>query len=403
MVCRYELTTTAMRPAMANPIGIEKCNAVVPARTRMRRISSVAYATEDSASDEKTARAAVLESRSWRACAVARGLPTSTFLRGLSFNVYSRRPYPSRAARPGQGSASTQNSGYRRAPHGSEVTVTHSAEEGTVTRASLREYATRQRARYERADRRQKQALLDEIVAVTGMHRKAVIRLLRRPLRSVAAPSRAGRPRQYGPEVAAAVELLWQASGRIGAHRLHPFVPELLDRLLRWDEVRLSPAIDKLVRQASRATLARLLAPARTQYPLRGAGTTQPSSWLKQQIPLRTFADWDEAVPGYCEIDLVAHCASSTEGFYLYTLCAVDIATSWVELQAVWGKGQHRVTAAIHEVRQRLPMPLRGIDSDNGSEFINQTLYGYCIREGITFTCSRAWKKNDSPHVEQKN
>jgi hypothetical protein len=103
-----------------------------------------------------------------------------------------------------------------------------------VTRASLREYATRQRVRYEHADRRQKQALLDEIVAVTGMHRKAVIRLLRRPPRSAAAPSRAGRPRQYGPEVAAAVETLWQASGRIGAHRLHPFVPELLDRLLRW-------------------------------------------------------------------------------------------------------------------------------------------------------------------------
>src|SRR5262249_14952041 len=122
---------------------------------------------------------------------------------------------PTRASPARQEAASTQNSGYRRAPRGSEVTVTHAGEEGTVTRASLREYATRQRARYEQADRRQKQALLDEIVAVTGMHRKAVIRLLRRPLRS-AAPSRAGRPRQYGPEVTAAVELLWQASGRIG-------------------------------------------------------------------------------------------------------------------------------------------------------------------------------------------
>src|SRR5215813_8117834 len=94
----------------------------------------------------------------------------------------------------GQGGASTQNSGYRRAPHGSEVTVTHSAEEGTVTRASLREYATRQRARYEQADRRQKQTLLDEIVAVTGMHRKPIIRLLWRPPRSGPHPSRAGRP-----------------------------------------------------------------------------------------------------------------------------------------------------------------------------------------------------------------
>src|SRR5215470_9017639 len=118
----------------------------------------------------------------------------------------------SEAGWPCQGDASTQNAGYRRALRGSEVTVTHSAEEGTVTRASLREYATRQRARYEQADRRQKQALLDEIVAVTGMHGKAVIRLLRRSRRNAAAPSRAGRPRQYGPEVAAAVELRWQAS-----------------------------------------------------------------------------------------------------------------------------------------------------------------------------------------------
>src|SRR5215470_18671400 len=146
------------------------------------------------------------------------------------------------AARSCQADASTQNSGYRTAPRGSEVTVTHAAEEGTVTRTSVLEYATRQRARYEQADRRQKHTLLNEIVAVTGMHRKAVIRLLRRPPRSGPPPSRAGRPRQYGPEVAAAVETLWQASGRIGAHRLHPFVPELLDRLLRCDELRLPPA-----------------------------------------------------------------------------------------------------------------------------------------------------------------
>jgi hypothetical protein len=267
----------------------------------------------------------------------------------------------------------------------------------------LREYAARQRERYEQADRTQKRQLLDEIVAVTHMHRKAAIRLLRRPQRIAPFPRRAGRPRMYGAEIAAAAEILWQASGRIGAHRLHPFVPELLDRLLRCDELRLAPAVDKLVRQASRPTLARLLAPARAQYPLRGASTTQPSSWLKQQIPIRTFAEWDDAAPGYCEIDLVAHCASSTQGFYLCTLCAVDIATSWIELQAVWGKGQHRVTAAVHALRHRLPVPLRGIDSDNGSEFINQTLYGYCTREGIAFTRSRAWKKNDNAHVEQKN
>src|SRR5215831_10126723 len=302
-----------------------------------------------------------------------------------------------------QEDASTQNSGYRRAPRGSEVTVTHSAEEGTVTRASLREYATRQRARYEQAGRRQKQALLDEIVAVTGMHRKAAIRLLRRPLRSAPAPSRAGRPRQYGPEVAAAVELLWQASGRIGAHRLHPFVPELLDRLLRWDELRLSPAIEKLVRQASRPTLARLLAPARKQYPLRGASTTQPSSWLKQQIPLRTFARLGRGRARLLRDRPGGSLRVEHRGLLPLHALRRRYRHELGRAASGLGKGQHRVTAAIHEVRQRLPVPLRALDSDNGSEFINQTLYGYCVREGITFTRSRAWKKNDSAHVEQKN
>ncbi len=103
------------------------------------------------------------------------------------------------------------------------------------------------------------------------------------------------------------------------------------------------------------------------------------------------------------EVDLVAHCGESTEGFYLTTLCAVDVATGWSECLGVWGKGQERVGGAVHQIRKRLPFPLLGLDSDNGSEFINQHLYNYCRREGITFTRSRSYKKNDSCHVEQKN
>jgi hypothetical protein len=146
----------------------------------------------------------------------------------------------------------------------------------------------------------------------------------------VAARPRTGRPRQDGAEVAAAAEVLWQASGRIGAHRRHPFVPELLDRLLQCGELSVVPAVDKLVRQASRPTLARLLEGARAQYTRRGATTTRPSTRLKRQIPIRTFADWDDTRPGFCRVDLVAHCGSSTQGFYLHTPCAVDVATSWV-------------------------------------------------------------------------
>jgi hypothetical protein len=244
---------------------------------------------------------------------------------------------------------------------------------------------------------------LDEVVAVTGIHRKAAIRLLRRPPRPRATPGPGGRPRAYGPEVATVAEVLWQASGRIGAHRLHPFVPELLDRLLRCGELTLAPTVDKLVRQASRPTLARLLGPARAHYPLRGATITRPGLVLKHEIPIRTFTEWTDARPGFVEVDLVAHCGSKTDGFYLCTLCAVDIPTAWVELETVWGKGHARVGGAIHRVRTRLPMPLLGLDRDNGSEFINHALLAYCRLHRITFTRSRPWKKNDSAHVEQKN
>jgi len=103
------------------------------------------------------------------------------------------------------------------------------------------------------------------------------------------------------------------------------------------------------------------------------------------------------------EADLVAHCGESAEGFYLNTLCAVDVASGWTECLPVWGKGQQRVRSAVHRMRQRLPFPLLGVDSDNGSEFINQCFYTYCRLEEITFTRSRPYKKNDSCHVEQKN
>jgi hypothetical protein len=244
---------------------------------------------------------------------------------------------------------------------------------------------------------------VDELVTVTGMHRKAAIRLRRGAPRPPTGPSRAGRPRRYGPDVAAAAEVLWQASGRIGAHRRHPFVGELLERLIRCGELTVAPAVEQLVRQASRPTLARLLAPARAQFPPRGFTTTQPGTWLKHAIPIRTCTEWADARPGFCEVDRVAQCGTSTQGCDLCTLPAVDIATTWVELEAGWGKGQQRVGSAVHYVRQRLPGPLVGLDRDNGSEFINHRLYTWCQREGITCPRSRAYQTNDGAHVDPKN
>ena len=272
-----------------------------------------------------------------------------------------------------------------------------------MTRTSVREYLAKQRERYHVLTRRERSQLLTEIVAVTGYHRKAVLRCLRTVPRRRAGRRPVGRPRRYGADVAGAAQVLWEAAGQIGAKRLQPFVPVLLDRLVACHELTVSGATALALRQVSTATLERLLAPARRLVPRRGRSTTQPGGWLKHQIPIRTFADWDDARPGFLEVDLVAHCGEDGGGFFLHTLCAVDVATGWVELQPVWGKGHKRVKAALHEIRGRLPVPLRGLDSDNGSEFINRPLYYYCLYEGITFTRSRPYRKNDSAHVEQKN
>ena len=257
------------------------------------------------------------------------------------------------------------------------------------------------RERYREASRREKGAILGEFERVTGYHRKAIIRLLARAHGPPGA--RRGRPRKYGREVFGVLKLAWQVADRVCGKRLKPFLPELVEALVRHQELKVSAGVSKQLGEMSAATIDRLLRSYKRKGMRRSLSTTRSGSLLKRSIPIRTFADWDEDSPGYLEVDLVAHCGESTEGFYLTTLCVVDIATGWVECQEVWGKGQQRVGGAVHRVSQRLPFPLLGLDSDNGGEFINHHLYDYCQRHGITFTRSRPYKKNDSAHVEQKN
>lgn len=271
-----------------------------------------------------------------------------------------------------------------------------------MTRRSIGEYLEAIGGRYLRADKKGKGRILDEAVQVIGYHRKALIRVLRRRGKPVPY-RRQGRPRRYGPPVREALRVMWEATDRLCGRRLHPFLPEIMPVLRRYGEQHLSGEVEAQVLQVSPSTIDRLLQPYRQQGGRRRFSTTKPGSLLKAAIPIRTFADWDDKRPGFLEVDLVAHCGESTEGFYLNTLSAVDIATGWVECQGVWGKGQERVGGAIHHLGQRLPFPLLGLDSDNGSEFINRHLLAYCQRRKITFTRSRPYKKNDSAHVEQKN
>jgi len=271
-----------------------------------------------------------------------------------------------------------------------------------VTRRSILEYAEAVRGRYRGASKKLKTKILDEFVATTGLHRKVVIRLLNRRS-SPARGKRPGRPPLYGLEVLMALKIAWEATDRLCSRRLHPFLPELVGILKREGELRVTEETEAQLCRMSASTIDRLLRRWRGTGVRRGLSTTKPGTLLKNAIAVRTFSEWNEKQPGFLEADLVAHCGESSEGFYLTTLSTVDVATAWCEPVAVWGKGQERVGGAVHHVRERLPMPMLGLDSDNGGEFINQGLYDYCRRWGITFTRSRSYKKNDSCHIEQKN
>jgi len=271
-----------------------------------------------------------------------------------------------------------------------------------VTRRSILEYAQAVRGRYLGASKVTKTKILEEFVATTGLHRKAAIRLLNR--RSISGGRRrSGRPRLYGLEVMMALKVAWEATDRLCSRRLCPFLPELVGILKAKGELSVMMETEAQLCRMSASTIDRISRHWRGSGRRRGLSTTKASTLLKNSIPVRTFSEWEDARPGFVEADLVAHCGDSAEGFYLTTLSTVDVATGWCEPVAVWGKGQERVGGAVHHVRERLPMPMLGLDSDNGSEFINQGLYDYCRRNAITFTRSRAYKKNDSCHVEQKN
>jgi hypothetical protein len=271
-----------------------------------------------------------------------------------------------------------------------------------VTRRSITEYAEAIRGRYLRSTKKVKTKILDEFVAATELHRKAAIRLLNRRGRPPG-KKRIGRPRLYGLEAMAALKVAWEATDRLCSKRFHPFLPELVSILRGKGELSLTEETETQLCHMSASTIDRILRRWRGSGTRRGLRTTKPGTLLKNSIPIRTFSEWEDTRPGFIEADLVAHCGESAEGFYLTTLSTVDVATGWCEPVAVWGKGQDRVGGAVYDVRKRLPMPLLGLDSDNGSEFINQSLYDYCRRNGITFTRARSYKKNDSCHVEQKN
>ena len=268
-----------------------------------------------------------------------------------------------------------------------------------VSAQSKREYVQAIYQRYRRATRPEKRVILDEFCKVTGYHRKHAIRVLTGPAPGATRPA---RPRRvtYSASAIEALRAIWEAAGYPWSRRLHALLPLWLPWARR--RLRLRPAVEEQVRAISPRQMDRRLAPYRRQLTKRLYGRTKPGTLLKHHIPLRTDR-WDVSVPGFTEIDLVAHCGSLGDGEFVHSLNLTDIYTTWVETAAVLGKGQRAVQVALEELRQALPFRLRGIDSDNGSEFINQHLWDYAQVQEIQFTRGRPYKKDDNAHIEQKN
>ena len=269
---------------------------------------------------------------------------------------------------------------------------------------SKRELIEVVQSRYLKASKFEKQKMLDEFTFATGYHRKHAVRVLKNQVQ--VQNHLKGKTKTYKAiyrgEVVLALEQIWEIYGHICSKRLQPFLPEAIKVLERCKEIELSKDTKELLLKISSASIDRCLRPVRIKAP-HGLSTTKPGSLLKNLIPVRTFTEWDEERPGFMEIDLVAHCGNTTEGQYLNTLTCTDISTGWTDVTALLHRSQETVSEALQQMRQRLPFPLLGIDSDNGSEFINDLLYRYCLDEKITFTRSRPYKKNDQAHVEQKN
>lgn len=269
--------------------------------------------------------------------------------------------------------------------------------------------------RYQKAKKSEKRKILDEFVESTGYHRTYASYLLSGHGRRVVVTAKTAvvgdvrkrvrkrREPVYGGEVVKALKQIWVILDLICGKRLKTAMPEVVPKLERWGELKVSDDVREKLLLMSASTIDRLLASERKRMELKSRSGTKPGTLLKHQVPIRTFSEWDESKPGFLEIDLVSHGGGDERGEFSQTLSATDVCSGWTETEAVRNKAQVWVFEGLTRIRARLPFDLLGVDSDNGSEFINGQLVAYCQGEGITFTRSRPYRKNDNCYVEQKN
>ena len=270
-----------------------------------------------------------------------------------------------------------------------------------ISKMAKRELLATIRDRYQGSGKRDKGRILDEFTAVTGLHRKHAIRLLagsgdEREERT----SPEGR-RVYDEAVREAVIMVWEASDRICGKRLKAALPSLVESMERHGHLELDSLVKQRLLAASASTLDRLLKPVRATAAVRRRQPLRKS--MSHRAPVRTCNDWNSLPPGFLEIGLVAHCGGPLSGSFIHSLVATDICTGWTEAVPLLARDRSLVLEGLEAIRRQLPFPIRGIDSENGSAFINETLLEWTSRQGIEFTHPRAYRSNDQAWIEQKN
>jgi len=255
--------------------------------------------------------------------------------------------------------------------------------------------------RYRKAEGKAKVGMLDEFCLNTGYHRKYAIRLLNGPPPGKQEGARRrGRKPHYSPEVVTLLVAVWEAAGYPWSVRLKAILPAWMP----WIRKRYKPSAEteRQLLEISARQIDRRLAGKKSQCRQRLYGQTKPGTLLKHHIPVKTDS-WNVTTPGFAEIDLVSHSGNSGEGEFAYTLNLTDVHSGWTESRALLGKGQEGVRQALEEIQRGLPFDLLGLDSDNGSEFINWHLQRWCQQNQIQLTRGRPYKKDDNAHIEQKN
>src|SRR2546422_7060191 len=254
--------------------------------------------------------------------------------------------------------------------------------------------------RYRRGSAEVKGKILDEFCRVCDCHRKHAIRLLNGPCPEAHPRPRRPRGPSYSRAVIQALAQIWEAAGYPWSVRLKAMLPLWLPWLRQ--RTTLTPELERQLRAISARQIDRRLQPRKRVLRRRLYGRTKPGTLLKHHIPIKTD-HWDVTRPGFTEIDLVSHSGDCADGEFAHSFNLTDIHTTWTETRAVLGKGETGIVAALEDMRQALPFALQGIDSDNGSEFLNHHLVRYCRTQQIQFTRGRPYKKDDNAHIEQKN